>query len=259
VPASVASAPPADRTGRRSPVYPAREDTVLLAEAARQLGGRTVLELGSGAGDVALAAARAGARRVVATDLNAAALRELRRRARGEGLDVEGVRTDLARGLGRFDRILANPPYLPTRPCERDPDRWINLALDGGPDGCRVLARILATAPAHLTAGGSALVLVSSLQRRTRRRSLRERWRARQGPVRTVARRRLEGERLEIWELRLGRASRAARRTVRPARGTRGRRRSRPASRTGSSPATAPGRTTAPDAASGRRRSPRGS
>ena len=247
------------RPARTHAVYPPREDTTLLAGIARRLAGRTVLELGAGSGVVALAAARAGARRVVATDLNPTALGSVARAAAAEGLRVDAVRTDLARGLGRFDRILANPPYLPTRRAERDPDPWVNLALDGGPDGCRVLARIVATLPAHLTVRGAAFVLVSSLQSAGRRRRLRSRWRSRGGTVRTVAERRLEGERLELWELRLGRPSRGARRSGRRARGTRARRRTRSTLRVGSSPAFARGRTRAPDAASARRRSPRGS
>ncbi|EQD56766.1 methyltransferase, partial [mine drainage metagenome] len=72
------------------------------------------------------------------------ALGRLRRSAKAEHLDLETVRTDLARGLGRFDRILANPPYLPTRTEDRDPDPWQNLALDGGPDGTSTTERILA-------------------------------------------------------------------------------------------------------------------
>ena len=98
-----------------APVYPPREDTRLLLPFAEVPRGTLLLEVGTGSGLVALAAARRGAR-VVATDLNPHALRRLRARAREEGVDLALVRTDLAHGLGRFDRILANPPYLPTRP-----------------------------------------------------------------------------------------------------------------------------------------------
>ena len=247
------------RASRRPAVYPPREDTELLARAARECRGRTVLEIGTGSGAVALAAARAGARSVVATDLNPEALGEVGRAARGEGLPVRPARTDLARGLGRFERVLANPPYLPTRPSERDRDPWTNLALDGGRDGCRVLARILATLPAHLEVGGRAYVVVSSLQRPARLRSLRAQWRSDGGTVRTVARRILEGEVLDLWELRAGGPSRGARRSGRRVRGTPSRRRSRVGSLRASSRGPGPGRTSAPGAASARRRSRPGS
>ena len=106
------------RTGARprpssEPVYPPREDTLLLVPFARVARGSSLLEVGAGTGWAALEAARGGAR-VVATDLNPIALRRLRERAQEQRLEVEVIRTDLARGLGRFDRIVANPPYLPT-------------------------------------------------------------------------------------------------------------------------------------------------
>ena len=240
--------------------YPRREDTELLAGAASRCDGRSVLEIGVGSGAVAVAAARAGARWVVATDLNPGALRAARELARCSGVHVEVLRTDLARGLGRFERVLANPPYLPTRRGQRDPDRWVNLALDGGRDGCRTLARLLASLPSHLVAGGRAYVVLSSLQDPARIARLRASWRRAGGGVRVAGRRRLQGEVLTLWELRgPGRPSRAARRSGRRARGTPARRRIPGASRRGSSREPAPGRTIAPGGASDRRRSRRGS
>ena len=166
--------------------------------------GTHLLEVGAGAGVAALIAARSGAR-VVATDLNPYALRRLRQRASDEGLDVNVVRTDLARGLGRFDRILANPPYLPTTPEEKDPDPWQNLALDGGPDGCRVMERLVDQLDEHLTAQGEAFVLVSTRQDSAALARIRDRWGALGGTVEVVETRALEGERLDVWRLTLGR------------------------------------------------------
>ena len=179
-------------------VYPAREDTFLLLPFATVARGSRVIEVGAGTGLAALAAARGGAR-AVATDLNPHALRLLRQRARSENLPLEVVRTDLARGLGRFDRLLANPPYLPTRPEERDPDPWHNLALDGGPDGCRVLGRLVDQLDEHLTADGAAYVVVSSLQDPHALAAIRTSWEASGNRTMVVAVRELEGERLEVW------------------------------------------------------------
>jgi release factor glutamine methyltransferase len=147
-----------------------------------------VLEVGAGAGLAAITAARCGAY-VVATDLNPNALRYLRGRARDERLEVGLVRTDLARGLGRFDRLLANPPYLPTRAEERDPDR------------CRVTARLVEDLETHLTTAGEAFVVVSTLQRAAGLEAIRSDWARRGGALSVVDSRSFEGERLDVWKL----------------------------------------------------------
>ena len=192
-------------------MYPPREDTILLLPFARVPARSRFLEVGTGAGLAALAAARCGAR-VVATDLNPHALERLRERAREERLDLALVRTDLARGLGRFDRIVANPPYLPTSPEERDPDPWHNLALDGGPDGCRVTARLVVDLDDHLGPSAEAFIVVSSVQSRSALERIRSDWVRRGGLVSVAASRKLEGERLEVW--RFARAGAQVRRSA---------------------------------------------
>lgn len=184
----------------RGTVYPDREDSALLLPVARGSGGRSLLEIGCGRGSAALAAARAGAR-VVATDLNPSALRSVRAAAREEGLRVAVVRTDLAAGLGRFDRILANPPYLPTPPAARDPDPWVNLALDGGPDGLTVTRRLFATIPEHLRPGGRAYLVVSSRQAPAGLARIVAEFAAGGGRLREVARRSVGSETLRLVEL----------------------------------------------------------
>jgi release factor glutamine methyltransferase len=241
---SGASRTPGTRPNEFPEVYPIREDSRLLVRFARPRQGDSVLEIGSGRGAAALAAARHGARRVVATDLNPTALRVLYRRARHEKLPLEVVRTDLATGLRRFDLILANPPYLPTSRRQKDPDPWVNLALDGGRDGCRITARLFSALPRHLAEGGRAYLLVSSLQSRSRLERLRQRWRRRGGICRTVARERWGDEVLSVWQL-----SHAPRRTGQSIRGRDGRRPAPPRRRSASSRGAAPGRTSARGAA----------
>jgi release factor glutamine methyltransferase len=248
--------PPDDarRTGEAPTdlVYPPREDSLLLLPFARVAPAGSVLEVGAGRGLVARAAARAGAR-VVATDLNPHALRALRRESLAEGLDLSVVRTDLARGLGRFDRILSNPPYLPTRADERDPDRWHDLALNGGRDGCRVLARLIRSLPDHLTVSGEAYVVVSSVQSAAGLEAIRTRWAALGGRCEVVAERALEGERLEVWRLTLVAAPRGpsapAPPLPGPRRGSGGRPRTLRGRPAGSSREPGRGRTRVPDGA----------
>ena len=225
-------------------IYPVREDSRLLARFARPRRGDRVLEVGCGRGLAALTAARRGASEVVATDLNPAALLVVARRARDEGLPLEAVRTDLAAGLRRFDLVLANPPYLPTNPREKDPDLWQSLALDGGPDGCRVTRRLLRELPDHLAADGRAYVLVSSRQSRRKLFQMREAWRRGGGACHIVAHERWGNETLSIWRL-----TRGTPRTGRSTRGTGDRRRALPRSHSGSNPGAGSGRTNARDAA----------
>jgi HemK-related putative methylase len=207
-----AETPPRTNRGRRpsdphratsssAQFYPPREDTFLLLPFAGVDAGSSFLDIGTGSGLLALAAARRGAR-VVATDLNPGALLRLAAIGRAERLDLQVVRTDLARGLGRFDRVLANPPYLPTRPSERDPDRWHNLALDGGPDGCATTARVVASLAEHLRPNGSGFVLASTVQSPRRLRAIWDAWRGQGGVVRRVASQVLEGERIEVYRFR---------------------------------------------------------
>jgi len=243
-----------------SSVYPPREDTALLLPFATGAVGSWLLDIGTGNGALAIAAARAGVR-VVATDLNREALVALAAVARREHLPILAVRTDLADGVRPVERVVSNPPYLPTPPGGEDPDRWTDLALNGGPDGCRVAARIVAGVPAHLRPGGRAYLLMSTLQSAKRLGRLRERFAKRGGRVRRVADRRLEGERLEVWEWTPARRGLrpSARRTGRRPRGTGARRPAPRPRRRASSPAPARGRRRARGAASARRRSLRGS
>ena len=241
------------REGVLPAVYPVREDTVLLLPFAAEPGAGRLLEVGCGNGELSLAAARAGWS-VVATDRNPHALARLVERARAGGERVAPVRTDLAAGLRTFDRILANPPYLPTSPGERDPDRWTNLALDGGPDGLDVARRIVAGLRDHLAPGGRAFLLLSSLSPAPARDAMFAPWLLDGGDVTLVASRELAGERLSVWRLTRSapRAGGSPRRTAR-------RRSSPPLHRSGSNPAPGRGRSSARGGASGRRRSHRGS
>ena len=180
-------------------VYPFREDSAMLLPWARLRSG-LLLEVMCGEGRAALEAARAGAR-VVAADLNPHALRQLARRAGAEGLGVNVVRTDLFRGLTRFDRILANPPYVPTPSGEGDPNEWADLALNGGPDGGGPTRRILRDAPRHLRPGGCLYLLRSTTLLPGVWDLLLQEWLERGGSADRVDARPLEGEELQVWAL----------------------------------------------------------
>ena len=139
-------------------VYPPREDTLLLLEAAiaEARPSDRVLDLGTGSGYIAQRLA-ARVSLVVATDINPHACRV----AADTGVSV--ARADLTAGIrGKFDLVLFNPPYLPTKPGERLDD-WLEMALDGGGSGRDVIARLIPDLPRVLAPKGRVLMVISDL------------------------------------------------------------------------------------------------
>ncbi|WP_338693837.1 HemK2/MTQ2 family protein methyltransferase [Streptomyces sp. Q6] len=147
-------------------VYAPQHDTQLLAaELDREplAPGAEVLDIGTGSGAVALAAAGRGAR-VTAVDISWRAVFTARLNARLARLPLRVLRGDLlAPVAGRtFDLVLANPPYVPA-PSSRLPSRGPSRAWDAGRDGRLVLDRICHGAPALLRPGGRLLLVHSAL------------------------------------------------------------------------------------------------
>jgi release factor glutamine methyltransferase len=141
-------------------------DTWMLAAQMREeiAAGRTrVLDVCTGTGALAVAAARAGAQ-AAAIDVSRRASTCVRLNAALNGVSVEPLRGDLfepVRGR-RFDLIVTNPPYVPGS-TEDLPTRGIERAWYAGRDGRVLVDRICAEAGAHLAPGGAILIVHSSL------------------------------------------------------------------------------------------------
>jgi release factor glutamine methyltransferase len=147
-------------------VFAPISDSWLLADAVADepIGpGSTVLELCTGSGVVALAAARTGAH-VTATDVSRRAVLTAWCNARRHGQRIRvrrGRSFEPVRGE-RFDLIVANPPYVPS-PERTLPSSGRSRAWAAGQDGRVVLDRLCDEAPAHLRPGGAVLLVHSDL------------------------------------------------------------------------------------------------
>lgn len=158
-------------------LIPRPDSELAVMESVARLKPRTeptVLDVGTGSGNLALAIAKhVPAARVTAIDVSAAALEVARANAAKLGLAerVRFLHGDLFAPLTedeRFDVIVSNPPYIatddmPTLPVgvrQYEP----HLALDGGPDGFTIFDRLIDQAWRHLTPGGQLIVEIGSPQ-----------------------------------------------------------------------------------------------
>ena len=125
---------------------------------------RTVLDVGTGSGAIALALKHARpSLRVAACDISDDALAVARANAERLGLAISLLRSDLLADVptpeGGWAVITANLPYLREpvwRTLAPEVQRFEpRLALDGGEDGLALLRRLVAAAPHHLAPGGA--------------------------------------------------------------------------------------------------------
>lgn len=152
-----------------------RPETELLVEKAL---GKTqkpksqnpkIADVGTGSGIIAVTlAVKLPQASIIATDVSAAALDVARANAIAHNVAnrVQFIHGDLLEGVGKVNLICANLPYIPTAELEVLPvaKHEPTLALDGGPDGLRVIERLLATAGDHLLPGGALLAEIAAAQ-----------------------------------------------------------------------------------------------
>jgi release factor glutamine methyltransferase len=146
-----------------------RPETELLVETAialaRAHGLRTILDLGTGSGNIAISLTKEMKHsRIIASDISRRALAVARENAALNGVSerISFIRSDLfERVCSRFDMIISNPPYVAREEYHELPSEVLaepRIALDGGPGGLEVVERIVREAPAHLRMGGYLLL-----------------------------------------------------------------------------------------------------
>jgi methylase of polypeptide subunit release factors len=125
------------------------------------LTGKRVADVGTGSGILALAAARAGAAKVVGLDINPNAAFAVSENARRNGLaeKVEGLCSDLLAAVPPdtvFDVILSSPPSFPGEPLDLADRAW-----HAGPE-YRDISLLFEQASQRLAPGGKMYLLLSS-------------------------------------------------------------------------------------------------
>lgn len=158
-----------------------RPDTETVVSIARHIAQRLdradegplrFLDLGTGSGAIALALlSELNDAEAIATDISAEALAVARANADRLGL-ASRIRFVVSHWLdqveGRFDLIVANPPYIPTRDIpDLAPEvaRWDpRAALDGGADGLDAYRTILGAIGRALAPGGWVIFEVGAGQ-----------------------------------------------------------------------------------------------
>ena len=148
-----------------------------------------VLDMGTGSGVCAVVAAR-HARRVIAVDINPAAVRCATINVALNGMEqrVEVRHGDLFAPVAgqQFDLILFNPPFLRGLPRDNRDRAWRSVD---------VAERFAASVGDHLTPGGAALVVLSSFGGAA---AFLEEFRRQQLAIEVVAGRRFATERIAI-------------------------------------------------------------
>ena len=160
-----------------SVLIPRPDSEFVVVECLDALKGTTdpiVVDVGTGSGNLALAiASQRKDARVIALDVSPDALAVARSNAERLGLSDrvtirEGDLLEPVKFDGPFDAIVSNPPYIPTDVIpsleagvrDFEPHR----ALDGGPDGLRVVTRLVDEAAPLLKPGGHLVLEIGSDQ-----------------------------------------------------------------------------------------------
>jgi release factor glutamine methyltransferase len=143
-------------------IYAPQHDTALLIRALRASGlapGRHILDICTGTGVVAVAAAAMGAASVTAIDLSRRAVMSARANSFVRRADVVVRRGNLFAPIAdeRFDLVLCNPPYVPAISA-RLPRHTRGRSWDAGPDGRALVDRVCECVVTALRPGGTLLL-----------------------------------------------------------------------------------------------------
>ena len=142
-------------------MYAPSDDTYLLADCIRQYNGRRALEIGIGSGFL-LSILQKNFAYVAGSDIDPQALQHCRQqKTTTTSSNVLLVCCDAgsAFGIGKFDLIVSNPPYLPN---DDDCYKIRDPTVHGGPTGIETTVHFINSALPLLAWDGKMLIVISS-------------------------------------------------------------------------------------------------
>ena len=141
-------------------VYEPREDSNLLEKYVRQYAKGKVLDIGTGSGIQAIAAAQnKKVSSVLATDIQKGVIGYCKNNIKNR--KIKFLQSDLFEKIkGKFDTVIFNPPYLPQELKLKD------LTIEGGKKGYEVIERFLSNVNNFLKSSGIVLMIFSSLTKK---------------------------------------------------------------------------------------------
>jgi release factor glutamine methyltransferase len=153
-----------------SEVYEPAEDTFLLLESINIKPNDEVLEIGTGSGIIALSCAMKGAN-VLCSDINPYAIEttkqnynENKHLLKGSLEIRQGNLFSVIKTNEKFDVIIFNPPYLPTKKDEKiGGNKWFDISVNGGKTGLKNTNNFLKQLPNYLKNNAKAYFIYSSL------------------------------------------------------------------------------------------------
>src|SRR5918993_2616495 len=144
-------------------MYAPSDDTFFLADCLRQYSGKRALEIGVGSG-LLLNILEKNFAYVAGSDIDLTALQHCKQQ-KTTSANVLLVCCDAgsAFGIGKFDLIVSNPPYLPD---DNNNSNSNNNILDptvhGGPTGIEATIHFINSALPLLAGDGKILIVISS-------------------------------------------------------------------------------------------------
>ena len=142
-------------------IYYPREDSYLLEKHVKRLSFGSVLDMGTGTGIQALAAA--GNRRVnkvLAVDISKESVDYCKKDSKHRKITFKASNLFKNITKQKFDTIIFNPPYLPQESARRD------ITTEGGRKGYETIQQFFEKAGDYLKPDGNILLLFSSLTNR---------------------------------------------------------------------------------------------